>query len=230
MNSRYESFAAKMQAAARAEMSIWVAKMSPQEKIRAKELGVDTPIDDDTEVGGHCPWSTNDIAESPLASVSFDLSDFIDTPSEQFAEQFGISLTQAKRIVRWHQQIVKESLNTHLAQMLGIIIGGLLSAKNPKLSSAGLAFAATLDALNGFGCQRDYAIKNGLSPSALSKVVKAWQRSLGLRPSVHQKSEDACATYSEVGKSRHWRTTQVTQSSASKLLSKIKSTANPANN
>ncbi len=224
MSTRYETHASRLQSEAKREHSIWIARMSPEERAQAKSLGVDSEPDDDSEVGGHSPWSTNDIAESPLASITFDLADLIDTPAEQFAERYGLSVPQAARILRWHASIVQESLSLHLSQMLGIIVGGLLSAKNPKLSSAGLAFAASLDALNGLGCQREYAIANGLSPSALSKVVKAWQRSLGLRPSVHQKSEDACTTYSEIGKSRHWRTQQVTHSSASKLLAKITNT------
>ena len=230
MNSQYELHASRMQREAREAHAIWFSKISPEEKQRAKALGVDTPPEDDSEVGGHSPYSTNDVSESPLASISFDFSEIIDTPSEAFAEQFGISAAQAAKIMRWHHTVVKDSLSRHLAQMLGIIVGGLLSAKNPKLSSAGLAFSVGLDALNGLGCQREYSIKNGLSPSALSKVVKAWQRSLGLRPSVHQKSEEACSTYSEVGKARHWRTQRVTPSAASKLLLKMQTTTNPANN
>lgn len=218
-----------MTEAARLAYSAWTARMSPEEKLRAKALGVATHTDDDAEVGGHSPYATTDLADSPLASIEPDFAEIIDTEADTMAEDFGISLVQANQILAWHKSISKDSLRRNLGHYLGVIVGGLLSSKNPKLSAAGLAFAAGLDSLNGLGCQREYARKNHLSPSAISKVVIAWQRSLELNPSAHQKSEDACNTYSEVGKARHWRAQRVTSSTASKLLSRI-NTTNPIAN
>jgi hypothetical protein len=189
-------------------------------------MGLDRPSDDDSEVGGHSPYSASDIADTPLARTEIDFAAVIDTPIEELAEQFGITINQARRLLLWHRAEVGMAIQQAQAHYLQIIVGGLLSAKNPKLSAAGLAFAGDLAALNGLHCQRDYAKQLHVSPSAISKVVKAWQRALGLRPSTHQKSEAACKTYSASGKANHWRNRTV---SASALLKRLKP-KNPSSN
>ena len=227
-SARYEDHARRLQARATEEYSIWVSRMTPAERAQLAALGVESPPDDDTEVGGHSPYAASDLAESPLARVETDMAGNIDTAEDELAERFSIPLELSHKILCWHDSAVKDSIRRHEAHFLGIIVGGLLSARNPKLAATGLAFAAGLDALNGLGCQREYARNNGLSVSAVSKVVKAWQRGLNLRPSAHQKSESACQTYSDVGKTRHWRNRRITTGTASRLLSKLKT--NPANN
>jgi hypothetical protein len=184
-------------------------------------MGLDTPSDDDSEVGGHSPYSASDIADTHLARTDLDFAASIDTPADELADQFGISKAQAKSLLHWHEAEINAAIRKAEAHYLQQIVGGLLSAKNAKLSAAGLAFAGGLAALNGLRCQRDYAKQIHVSASAISKVVKAWQRTLGLRPSAHQKSESACDTYSSVGKSKHWRKTTITIASATKLLTRL---------
>ena len=223
MSTQYDEFSRSLHARAQAAHKAWIPTLTPAAlKLLAKTGANETP-QDDSEVGGHSPYATSDIADSPSARVYVDFAASIDTPDQELAEQFGINPTQARSILEWHDRELAIAIERHEGHFLGIIVGGLLSSKNPKLASAGLAFAAGLDALNGLGCQREYARKTGLSASAISKVVKAWQRSLNLRPSAHQKSEQACLTYAEVGKKRHWRTQTLSEGKASILLSRLKS-------
>lgn len=214
----YEVHARNLHQRATDEWQRWWSSLPPGEKARARSLGLDRPSDDDTEVGGHSPYSASDIADTPLARTEVDFASQIDTPDEEIAERFGISVKQARLLLAWHQTAVETAIRQAQAQYLQVIVGGLLSAKNPKLSAAGLAFAGDLAALNGLHCQREYAKQLHVSPSAISKVVKAWQRALGLRPSAHQKSEAACRTYSTSGKANHWRKRTV---SASDLLKRL---------
>jgi len=223
MSQQYDEFARSLHSRAQAAHRAWIPTLTPAAiKLLARSGSHEEP-QDDSEVGGHSPYATSDIADSPSARVDVDFAASIDTPDQELAEQFGITPSQAKSILHWHNKELSRAIERHEGHFLGIIVGGLLSSKNPKLASAGLAFAAGLDALNGLGCQSEYARKTGLSASAVSKVVKAWQRSLNLRPSAHQKSEQACLTYAEVGKKRHWRTQVLSLGKASLLLSRLKS-------
>lgn len=138
------------------------------------------------------------------------------------ADEFNITPAQATQILSWHLKQIAVAVDKEKSNYLQLIVGGLLSSKNPKLNSAGLAFAANLAALNGLPCQREYARQNHVSASAVSKLVKAWQVTLGLRPSAHQKSEKACATYATVGKNHHWRNRPLTAGRATDLLAKIR--------
>lgn len=208
----------------------WVAAMSPDERKKLRELNLEAPPEDETEVGGHSPFSLSDIADIPLARTYTDYAAAIDQPHELLADQFQITLEKATRLIAWHNKEIQAAVDREKSNYLQLIVGGLLSSKNPKLNAAGLAFATNLAALNGLPCQREYARQNHISASAVSKVVKAWSRALGLRPSAHQKSEQACLTYSEVGKANHWRTRTLTAGIASKLLSKLRPPTNPTAN
>lgn len=226
--SSYDTHARSLHARAKKAHADWFASLSPDEKKRAKSMGVDSPPDDNTEVGGHSPFSVSDVADTPLARIDFDVSQAIDQPVEILAEQFNIPLQTAKEILDWHRSEMNDAIRSAEASHLQIIVGGLLSARNPKLSAAGLAFAGNLAALNGLPSQRDFARENHISPEAISKMVRMWSSALGLNPSVHQKSANACRIYSRIGKTAHWRSKKV---SASALLKKLKSTpSNPSLN
>jgi hypothetical protein len=195
--------------------------MSKKERQQLRCTNLEAPPIDEHEVGGHSPYSLSDIADTPLARVDTDYALEIDQPHETLADEFNLSSLQARQLIAWHQQEVKAAVDKEKANYLQLIVGGLLSSKNPKLNAAGLAFATNLGALNGLPCQREFARINHVSPSAISKVVKAWQEALDLHPSAHQKSESACQTYSEVGKNNHWRDRSFKASMATRLLSRI---------
>lgn len=223
----YEQHARKLQSQARAAYPAWLASLTPEKRRIATDLGVGTLPDDEPEVGGHSPYSLKDVADTPLARTDIDFASEIDKPHEILADEFGLTSEQASRILEWHNQEVQAAVDKEKANYLQLIVGGLLSSKNPKLNSAGLAFATNLDTLNGLPCQRQYARENHVSASAISKLVKAWQVTLGLRPSAHQKSEKACNTYSVVGKNRHWRNRPLTAGLATSLLQRIRKPKSP---
>lgn len=208
----------------------WIASMSPAERKKVREMNLESYGDDNSEVGGHSPFNISDIADSPIARTDTDYAAAIDLPDEIFADRFGVTRTQAAAILTWHESTTATAVEREKAAYLQIIVGGLLSSKNPKMNAAGLAFAANLDALNGLPCQRQFARENHVSPSAVSKVVKQWQTALGLQPSAHQKSEKACQTYSITGKESHWRDRPVTAASVKSLLARIKPAKNPSAN
>ena len=91
-----------------------------------------------------------------------------------------------------------------------MVVGGLLASKNVRIASAGLAFASSMASANGLGSQAEYSRRIGVSRTIISKSVIAWQRQLNLHTSPFQKSEAACATYSQVAKDHHWRTQKAT--------------------
>jgi hypothetical protein len=227
-SARYEDHARRLHRAAKDEHQRWLATLTAEERRFAEDVGLAESPEDNCEVGGHSPYSVSDLADTPLAKLEIDFAGMIDTAEETLAELFEVPIEIARKILTWHQQSLRKSIRRSESQFLHVIIGGLLSAKNPKLSAVGLAFAAGLDALNGLGSQRQYARQHGISPAAVSKVVKAWSRDLNLGPNAHQKSDAACETYSAVGKARHWRKQRCTSGIARRLLSKIKT--NPRNN
>jgi hypothetical protein len=219
--STFEDHARHLHARAKKAHAQWIANLSQEERAKLREMHLDAAPDDNHEVGGHSPFSLTDIADSPLAKCEDNIQS-IDSPEEKIADRFGITQSKAAAILQWHRREIDAAIKQEKAYYLQIIVGGLLASKNPKLNSAALAFATNLDALNGLPCQREYARQNHISPSAISKVVKAWEKSLDLAPSAHQKSKKACQVYSQVGKSRHCRGRKIQASTATALLTKLK--------
>lgn len=223
----YDSHARALHNRAKQAYATWLASASPEEREKIRNMGVETPPDDNNEVGGHSPYSLSDIADSPLAKCDPIIA--TDEPEDTMADEFGISPEIARKILSWHSFQIDIAVQQEKANYLQIIVGGLLSSKNPKLNAAGLAFAANLAALNGLPCQREFARQNHISASAISKVVRAWSKALDLRPSAHQKTNEACEVYSHIGKQGHWRSKKVSSASASELLRKLRKT-NPLQN
>ena len=106
----------------------------------------------------------------------------------------------------------------HEAHLLQLVVGGLISAKNPKVQCAGLAYATGLGALNGLGNQHQFAKANGVSRQSISKSNRFWKKTLGLGKSPHQKTEEACETYSKSQKEKHWRKQKATAAALSAKL------------
>ncbi len=226
MADDYESHRRRQQRDAEAAHGNWIRRLTPAQRAKLKSMGVLEAPDDSAEVGGHSPWQEVDAAESPLAKVDFVPSETLDSPACLLAERFDIPEATAVEILKWHIQSTEDALIQRQSDLLAIVVGGLIASKNIRISSAGLAYAAQLDAVNGLGCQADYARSLGVSRSAVSKSVRAWERDLGLQKGPHQKSAAACLTYSEIGKSNHWRSQKVT---AGALLARLRPpTSDPA--
>jgi hypothetical protein len=214
----YGHHASRLHARAKAEHDKWVKGLSPEVRKKLEGMGVLEAPEDSHEIGGHSPFQSSDIAESPLARVDIDFAAQADGEAGELADLFDISMETANKMLQWHQAKVDSSLQTHEADLLSVVVGGLLSSGNIKISAAGLAFASNMDAANGLGNQATYARSLGVSRSILSKSVKGWRRHLNLRPSPWQKSDEACATYSALAKEKHWRRTKT---SAVELMSRL---------
>lgn len=217
----YDQHARKLHRRAVDAHKDWIAKLTPAQREKLRSLGVLEPPDDRADVSGHSPWQERDAAESHYAKIEPE-SDAIDAPEERLADLFDIPIPLAKRILAWHRQALSAAIYQREGDLLAVVVGGLLSSKNPRLAAAGLAFATNLDATNGLGSQADFARALRVSRQAVSKVTKAWQRDLGLKPGAAQKSESACAKYSQIGMNSHWRTTKV---SARELLARMQQAA-----
>jgi len=151
---------------------------------------------------------TCDPADRPAASASFDIAAAVDTLADMLAEEHGISSEAAAAIAKWHTRNVEAEAISYKAFLFQRLIAGFIEPGNLRIRAAGLAFAANLAALNGIGTLREFARKNGVTPAAVSKEKRRWQKDLKLPPSPHGKSEEACQNYSHAQKSKHWRKTK----------------------
>lgn len=220
MSAEYEAHASRLQKRAKAEHTAWLATLTFEQRKKLRALGVLDAPDDSHEVGGHSPWQAHDMADSSAASIPADLS-ALDDPTDLLAEELGLPPEVARKILAWHEDRLRDALRSHEADLLGIVVGGLLASNNVRVASAGLAFATNMAAANGLGCQADFARKLGVSRTILSRAVVEWQRTLGMPTSPFQKSEKACRTYSTTGKASHWRTKKVNAIHLAKRLNAL---------
>lgn len=220
----YLAKARRLHSRAVAAHAEWVAGLSVEQRAEMLALGVLAGPEDSHEVGGHSPAQLGDIADSALASVEFDPADVIDEHAETLADEFGITLPLARRILEWHLEGVEAALRIHEADLLAIVVGGLLASDNVRIATAGLAFATGMAATSGLGTQAQFARSAGVSRTIVSRSTLAWKRQFNLRANVGQKSDEACATYSAVNRERHWRKQKVSASLLSEKLLQLRRT------
>ena len=158
---------------------------------------------------------TLDMGDLPSASCRVDMAAETDTFGETLAESLGIDVEKANHLALWLEEEIEQRALSFRARDLNRISGVFIDSKNPKLFSAGLAFAANLASLNGLGTQAEYARRLGLTRAAMSKATKFWQRFLGLPPSPHMKSSQACEHYRKKAREDHWRRRKVDNSEQS---------------
>jgi len=221
----YNEHAASLQKRAEEAHALWISTLTAEQYQQALEHGVIDPPKDSHKVGGHSPDQKKDLAESPRASVQTDIAEELDDLSEKLADRFDIDISTANAIAAWHDEIVAKTAMQHQAEIIQNIVAGLLSSKNPKLAAAGIAFATKLDALNGLN-QASFANANNISRQAVSKCTKHWQKLLGVRPSAHQKSEEACEAYRISSQEDHWRKKRFKLSNLATTLKNLSNTNN----
>jgi hypothetical protein len=182
-SSTYQDHARRQEAAAREAHKLWWESLSPADRSNALALGLDTPSHDTSHSSGHAPGETRDAAESSRASTTFDYAaiDPSDAPHGSLSSS-GFDSTMIQRV-----------------------IGMLLIEQNVLISVAGLCFALNLDALNGLGSIREYAIKIGVSPEAISKKKRQWEAELGISSTTFGKTSKAKAALSKAQLAKHWR-------------------------
>jgi hypothetical protein len=156
-----------------------------------------------------------DAAERSLASYTPNLAKEIDDEPSILAERAGLKLWQAREIFRFIEERVERRVVAEKCNVIVRVVGVFLKAgSNVKLLVAGLAYAADLAVTNQLGTMQDWAVRNGLSRAAVSKVAKFWQRELGLPASSHMRAEEKCQAYSEAQQKKHWRKQKVGEAAA----------------
>ena len=142
--------------------------------------------------------------------IHADLASEIDDDPSILAERAGLKLWQAREIYRYIEERVERRVTEAKCNVIVRVCGVFLKAgSNVKLLFAGLAYAADLAVTNQLGTMQDWAVRNGLSRAAVSKVAKFWQRELGLPASSHLRGEEKCQAYSEAQTQKHWRKQKV---------------------
>ena len=104
-------------------------------------------------------------------SYTHDIAEAIDTEQEIIADEFGVSLETAQRIVYY----ARDQSRRLEAGMLASVIGMLLQSKNMVVMIHSLAIAFNLNELNGVKSQSEIAKKLGVTRALISHYVIAWR-------------------------------------------------------
>lgn len=96
-----------------------------------------------------------------------DMAELIDKPEEIMADDLGVSVTTATKILKLIDDAKKESQ----ARSLSLIIGLMLQSNNHAAMLYAIAFAAGLDELNGAKSQAEIARELGCTRSLISHYV-----------------------------------------------------------
>ena len=95
------------------------------------------------------------------------MSELIDKPEEILAEDIGVSVAAAKRILK----LIEIKSREKQAIILGRVLGFLIQAKNQEAMIYGFAIASGLDQLNGAETETEVANKMGVSRALISHYV-----------------------------------------------------------
>lgn len=105
----------------------------------------------------------------------------LDTPAEQLAERFGVSVFTAAEILRWHEaeQLlhVERTSSAASAAHLHRILAWMLGPGDAKAKAVALCFAADLQPLIGWHNLSEAATDLGMTSANLSKLqteIQAW--------------------------------------------------------
>lgn len=131
-----------------------------------------------------------------------DIAAQIDREEEIIADRYGVSLDEAREILRdrdLHQRCAE-------AMVLGRIIGLLLASKNLPVMVHALAMAAGLDQLNGAHSEAEVARRLGVTRALLSHYVVGWRDVLsgkahGFDVTKFRKANHTRITYAQKAKS-----------------------------
>lgn len=104
-------------------------------------------------------------------SYTPDFAGEIDSPEEIAADEYGVNIATARRILADRDAAVRH----HQAEVLGAIIGQLLSGNNLSVKVHSLAIAFGFDQLNGFHSQSEIARELGCTRALISHYVLGWR-------------------------------------------------------
>lgn len=135
-------------------------------------------------------------------SYTPDMASLIDTEEEIVADDLGITIDQAKRVIAYAQNLARRQQ----AEILAKVVGLLLTGKNLPVQVHSLAIAFGLDELNGAHSQSEIARKLGVTRALISHYVIGWRDILaggvgGFDCTKYRKRNQTRTIYAEKAKS-----------------------------
>lgn len=100
-----------------------------------------------------------------------DMAEMIDLPEEIIADEYGVSIAVAKRILSDREDLARRGQ----AQILASVIGYIIQSRNPTLQVYALAIAFGMDQLNGAHSQSEIARELGVTRALVSHYVLQWR-------------------------------------------------------
>jgi hypothetical protein len=100
-----------------------------------------------------------------------DMAELIDSPEEILADEYGVSLAVARRILSDREDLARRGQ----AQILASVIGLLIQSRNINVQVHALAIAFGMDQLNGAHSQSEIARELGVTRALVSHYVLAWR-------------------------------------------------------
>lgn len=100
-----------------------------------------------------------------------DMAELIDSPEEILADEYGVSIAVARRILSDREDLARRGQ----AQILASVIGLLIQSRNINVQVHALAIAFGMDQLNGAHSQSEIARELGVTRALVSHYVLAWR-------------------------------------------------------
>jgi len=104
-------------------------------------------------------------------SYEQDMAELIDLPEEIIADEYGVSIAVALRIIADREDLARRGQ----AQILASVIGLLIQSRNINVQVHALAIAFGMDQLNGAHSQSEIARELGVTRALVSHYVLAWR-------------------------------------------------------
>jgi hypothetical protein len=103
-----------------------------------------------------------------------DMAEMIDLPEEIIADEYGVSIAVARRILSDREDLARRGQ----AQILASVIGLLIQSRNINVQVHALAIAFGMDHFNGAHSQSEIAKELGVTRALVSHYVIAWRELL----------------------------------------------------
>ena len=100
-----------------------------------------------------------------------DMAELIDQPDEIIADEYGVNIAIARRILADREDLARRGQ----AEILANIISYIIQSRNPTLQVYALAIAYGMDQLNGAHSQSEVARNLGVTRALVSHYVLQWR-------------------------------------------------------
>ena len=100
-----------------------------------------------------------------------DMAELIDQPDEIIADEYGVNIAIARRILADREDLARRGQ----AEILANIISYIIQSRNPNLQVYALAIAYGMDQLNGAHSQSEVARNLGVTRALVSHYVLQWR-------------------------------------------------------